>query len=72
MCVELKAGEYVMLTKVRTFRYCLFHTGRYLMLDLSFFPSVTANKSSVHAHLNCLVSLSAFHPKPLLRLRDRA
>ena len=58
ICVELKAGEDVMLTKVRTFKFCLFHTGRYLMLNLSFFRLVTGSQSSVHTHLNYLVILS--------------
>ena len=50
-------GEHVILTEVHTFGFCLFHTGRYLMLDLSFFQ-VTGSKSSVHTPLNYLAIIS--------------
>jgi hypothetical protein len=47
-----------MLAMVRTSGFRLFRTGRYLILDLSFFRSVTGSKSSVHTYLNYLVIVS--------------
>jgi len=55
MYVELRAGEHVMLTKVRTFVLGFFHPERYLIV---FLLCVTGSKSSVHTHLNYLVIVS--------------
>ena len=69
MCVELKAEEHIMLTKVHTFRFCLFHAGRCLLLNLSFLRSQEAN------HLSTSLSsprLSFRVPPPPLRLRNFA